>query len=201
MFRRIGDGRIVLRNDGSWRRGLRVGGFGCLSSDHVGQGRDLVQSPYAIPKITPEGHTQFPAGCLQAEKRSAIRQTVERQRHIVMNDQMLRLGAFGGPGPLSVGRGRLLLAGRRGRSTGVVERTGLRRPLRRVRYPLQPPDFLFELIDSQLLALDRRLELLMRGLQLLDDVQQGRHQRSSLLHGNRNAANAIGVRLPCHPHR
>jgi hypothetical protein len=47
---------------------LRVGGFDSLSSDQVGQVRDLVQTPYAIPKIPPEGHTQLPAGCLQAEK-------------------------------------------------------------------------------------------------------------------------------------
>src|ERR1022692_2384867 len=79
---------------------------------------------------------------LIAKEFRAVRQAVERQRHIVMDDQMLRLGAFGGPGPLSVGSGRLLLVGYRRRAAGVV----------------QPSDFLFELSDSLLLALDRRLE-------------------------------------------
>ena len=79
---------------------------------------------------------------LIAEELRAVGQIVERQRHVFMNDQLLRLGAFGGTGPFSVGRVRLLLfAGCRGRAAGVVERAGLRRAFRRLRQSLESPDF------------------------------------------------------------
>ena len=42
--------------------------FRGLSSNQVGQWRDLVQVVYAILKISPEGHTQLSAGRLQAEE-------------------------------------------------------------------------------------------------------------------------------------
>lgn len=46
------------------RSGFR--GFGGLSPDQVGQGRNGVQALYAILKIPSDGETQLPAGRLQA---------------------------------------------------------------------------------------------------------------------------------------
>ena len=96
---------------------------------------------------------------LIAEEPRAVGQAVEPQRLGLMDCQFSRLGAFGGAGPFSVGRVRfLLLSGSRGRAAGVVERAGPRLAFRLIRQSLKPPDLLFELLDSQLLLLDRRLE-------------------------------------------
>jgi hypothetical protein len=43
---------------------LWVGELGGLSSDQVGERRDVVEALYAILKITPEGNPQLPAGRL-----------------------------------------------------------------------------------------------------------------------------------------
>src|ERR1700690_629923 len=94
-----------------------------------------------------------------------------------MNDQVPRLGAFGGPGPFSVGSGRFFLAGRRGRTAGVVKWTGLRWAFGLLRHSLEPPDFFLE---------------------LLDDADQRLDQWSPLLRRNLNAANGLGAGLPCH---
>jgi hypothetical protein len=131
---------------------------------------------------------------LISEELRAGRQAFERQRHVVMNDQVARLGAFSGPGPFSVGRLRLLAAGRRWRADGVIQRAGFRLAFRLFRQSLEPPDFLFELLDSPTLFLDR-------SLQLINHAQQGFNQRSSLFRRNLDAANRLGVGLPCHDQR
>ncbi len=47
---------------------LWVGEISGLSSDQVGQRRDVVEALYTILKITPEGNAKLPAGRLQAEE-------------------------------------------------------------------------------------------------------------------------------------
>ena len=131
---------------------------------------------------------------LISEELRAGREALERQRHVVMNDQEPRLGAFGGPGPFSVGRLRLLTAGRRWRAAGVIQRAGLRLAFRLVRQSLQPPDFLFELLDSP-------PQLFVRCQQLINHVQQCFNERSSLLRRNLNATNSLRAGLPYHAQR
>ena len=114
------------------------------------------------------------------------------QRLGVMDFQFSRLGTLGGARSFSVGRVRfLLLSGSRRRAAGVVERAGARLAFRLIRQPLQPPNLLFELVDSRLLLLDRRP-------QLINDAQQRFHQRSPLLRQNLDAANRLRTRLPFH---
>jgi hypothetical protein len=131
---------------------------------------------------------------LIAEELRTIGQVVERQLHVVMNDQAPSLGAFGGPRPLSIRSSRLLLTGWRGRAAGVIEWTGLRRPFRLFRQPLESPKLRFQLFDSLLLFLDRRL-------QLFDDAEQRFDERGPLLHRNLNSANSRCAWLPCHAQR
>src|ERR1700693_441863 len=59
---------VSVRVGRSSRVRLCAGGFRGLASNQIGQVRDLVETPYAIPKITPEGHAELPTGRLQAEK-------------------------------------------------------------------------------------------------------------------------------------
>jgi hypothetical protein len=108
-----------------------------------------------------------------------------------MNDQVAGLGAFSGPRPFSVARLRLLAAGRRWRAAGVIQRAGLRLAFRLFRQSLEPPDFLFELLDSP-------AQLFVRCQQLINHVQQRFNQWSSLLRRNLNAANRLGAGLLCH---
>ena len=129
---------------------------------------------------------------LVAEEFGAVGQAVEQERHVLMDLQLSCLGAFGGAGSFSVGRVRfLLLTGSRWRAAGVVQRAGARLAFRLIRQPLQPPDLFFELLDSQLLLLDRRP-------QLINHAQQRFNQRSPLLRQNLDAANRLRTGLPFH---
>ena len=141
--------------------------------------RQLVTAA-AVPRIVRLDLQILDGEILIAEELRAVRQTVEPQRH-VLKDQVPCLGAFGGPGPLSVGRvGLLLLTGRRGRAAGVVQRAGFWPAFWRFRQSLQPPHFLLE---------------------LLNHTEQRLHQRSLLLRRNLNAANRSCAGLPYHVQR
>ncbi len=65
---RVAAGRRWGGVDVGGGRRLWVGEFGGLSSNQVGERRDVVEAVYAILKITPEGNAQLPAGRLQAQK-------------------------------------------------------------------------------------------------------------------------------------
>ena len=83
-------------------------------------------------------------------------------------------------------------SGSRRRAAGVVERAGARLAFRLIRQSLQPPNLLFELVDSHLLLLGRRP-------QLINDAPTKRfHQRSPLLRQNLDAANRLRTGLPFH---
>ena len=121
--------------------------------------RQLVAAA-AVPRVVRLEPQVLDGEILIAEELGAVGQVVEQQRLDLMNHQLSCLGAFGGAGPFSVGRVRfLLLSGSRWRAAGVVERAGARLAFRLIRQSLQPPDLVFELVDSQLLLLDRRPQL------------------------------------------
>src|SRR5450631_177817 len=71
-----------MRVGGSRRVRLCSRGFCSPSSNQFSQGRDIVETPYSILKITPEGYAELPTGRLQAEKRipAAPAQVASRPR-------------------------------------------------------------------------------------------------------------------------
>ena len=116
-----------------------------------------------------------------------------------MDRQFSCLAAFGGAGPFAVGRIRFLLpSGSRWRAAGVVQRAWSRLAFRLIRQSLQPPDFVFKSVDSQLLLFDRRPQLRVCCLQLINHAQRRFNQRSPLLRPNLDAANSLSTRLPFH---